>query len=142
VLYAQTVGYPAKGWLGCGITNDVSEETRMPLFRLPFHLESIEEDVIIAFSVGIVFIVFTLLADRGVRPFRLIVDLFLAIRMGAIEETKRFGLFKKAMYSMAAVFVVVGVFYGLVLVGVIQNGAPPPVPTIDDFIKMKQGAGR
>jgi hypothetical protein len=114
----------------------------MPLFQLPFHLDTIGQNVVIAFSVGIVFIVFTVLADRHVWPFRPMVDLFLAIRMGAIEETKRFALFKKLLYSLAGIFLATGIFYALVLVGVIQNGAPPPVPTIDEFIRMQKGAGK
>jgi len=114
----------------------------MPLFRLPFHLDTLDENVVTAFSVGIVFIAFAVLADRQIWPLRPLVDLFLAIRMGAIEEAKRFTLFKRVLYSLAGVFFVVGIFYSLVLVGVIQNGAPPPIPTIDEFIRIQKRAGK
>ncbi len=112
----------------------------MPLFQLPFHVDSVAGNVVIGFSVGIVFTVFTVLGDRKVWPFRPIAELFVAIRMEAIDEPKRFALFKKVMYSLAGLFFLIGLFYGLVLVGVIGNGNPPLAPTIEEFNRMQQGA--
>jgi hypothetical protein len=112
------------------------------LFQLPFYLPNVAQGVVAGFSVGFVIIAFTFFADRNVKPFRLIAEIFVALRMGAIEESKRFALFKKIMYVLGSFFILMGVFYGLVLIGVIKNGNPPPIPTIEEFIKMQQDAAK
>jgi hypothetical protein len=74
------------------------ESEKMPLFQLPFYLRNVEQGVVAGFSCAAVFTLVTVLADREIWPFRLIVELFLAVRMGLLEPEKRFAIFKKMMY--------------------------------------------
>ncbi|MCE9552227.1 MAG: hypothetical protein K8T91_02485 [Planctomycetes bacterium] len=113
----------------------------MPLFQLPFHLRNVDQGLIAGLSLGFVFLTLTILADCEVWPFRLLVDLFMTWRMGAINATKRFAVFKKIMYLLACVVLMIAFFYGLVLVGVIANGTPPAAPTIEEFMRSQRQKG-
>ena len=95
------------------------------MFKLPFYLPSVTQGAVAGLVVGSLLIGFTVLADRGVWPFRQVVEVFITLRMRPVPEEKRFRLFKAIMLTIGTLFLATGLFYGLVLSGVMQNGDLP-----------------
>ncbi len=103
------------------------------MIQLPFHVNSILQGVVAGFLCGTVLLLLTILAATNVWWIRKPVDIFLAWKMSSIEEVKRFRKFEITMYVLSGIMIAIGAFYLLLFTGLVQNGEPPPLPTIEEF---------
>lgn len=103
------------------------------MFQLPFYVRSVEQGIVSGFGGALVFFTIVFLADRRWLGVRAAVDWVLSWRFRAFEESRRYPIFRRLLLGLATFLAVMGLAYTLLATGVVRNGDPPPLPTLEEF---------
>jgi hypothetical protein len=108
------------------------------MLQLPFYFKQPEQALVAGLVAALLFGGCAFGCDRNVCKVRTLVDVFLKMRMGSISETRRYPIFRGMLYGFSILFLLYGMFGALVVSGILVNGEPPPLPTLEEFKRMHQ----